>query len=297
MSIVSQSSNTESFNPRTHTGCDFADPKKRAFRDMFQSTHPHRVRHGIVQGVGKFDFVSIHAPTQGATKCAAGHFQQRKVSIHAPTQGATNGYNVEECRCVVSIHAPTQGATLALGFAGLGSSVSIHAPTQGATDRESKLTPSIVVSIHAPTQGATCCATCRSPPNICFNPRTHTGCDILCLRVQLLLRVSIHAPTQGATKFLRIKIRLRHVSIHAPTQGATCAFVILTLLYLFQSTHPHRVRHCDYFNGTGAFEVSIHAPTQGATGTTFQDDPNLKFQSTHPHRVRPKPFANCWANH
>ena len=55
--------------------------------------------------------------------------------------------------------------------------VSIHAPTRGATLHGSVLRRGIRVSIHAPTRGATrlfvySCLRC-----ICFNPRTHTGCD------------------------------------------------------------------------------------------------------------------------
>ena len=33
------------FNPRTHTGCDLSCPNTIAYPSMFQSTHPHGVRH------------------------------------------------------------------------------------------------------------------------------------------------------------------------------------------------------------------------------------------------------------
>ena len=79
----------ESFNPRTHTGCDRA-------RSVLCNSKP---------------CVSIHAPTRGATMLDSAniiyiygfnprthtgcdafvqvHWQQYRVSIHAPTRGAT----------------------------------------------------------------------------------------------------------------------------------------------------------------------------------------------------------------
>ena len=78
-----------------------------------------------------------------------------------------------------------------------------------------------------------------------FNPRTHTGCD--CRVGHGIVkpgRVSIHAPTRGATKHPDIIVIADEVSIHAPTRGATIFFKdSLILSGLFQSTHPHGVRH------------------------------------------------------
>ena len=56
----------------------------------------------------------------------------------------------------------------------------------------------------------------------CFNPRTHTGCDLLKLPICLMsCAVSIHAPTRGATVT---------ITDYPTTNGE------------FQSTHPHGVR-------------------------------------------------------
>ena len=56
----------------------------------------------------------------------------------------------------------------------------------------------------------------------CFNPRTHTGCDILFPVADIIVGpVSIHAPTRGATGSCRKSRFRRAVSIHAPTRGAT----------------------------------------------------------------------------
>ena len=56
---------------------------------------------------------------------------------------------------------------------------------------------------------------------VSFNPRTHTGCD-------LSFGFNDLCPS---------------VSIHAPTRGATSRLDLMTSVRLFQSTHPHGVRH------------------------------------------------------
>ncbi len=122
-----------------------------------------------------------------------------------------------------------------------------------------------------------------------FNPRTHTGCD---------------------NNTLPVSVSAFGVSIHAPTRGATVAFVTLTLLSPFQSTHPHGVRpegikaqndlvnvsiHAPTRGATRPSEiakkltdVSIHAPTRGATSRLDLMTSARLFQSTHPHGVRLK---------
>ena len=99
------------FNPRTHMGCDIVTSYPRAERIEFQSTHPHGVRrnlnkryvsalefqsthpHGVRHLYRQWQpyrsYVSIHAPTWGATKLTAQQYATLKVSIHAPTWGAT----------------------------------------------------------------------------------------------------------------------------------------------------------------------------------------------------------------
>ena len=121
-----------------------------------------------------------------------------------------------------------------------------------------------LVSIHAPTRGATpprsetCCVSLFQSTHphgvrqklavllvllISFNPRTHTGCDLWVVCVNLLGVVSIHAPTRGATKIINNSKFITYVSIHAPTRGATSEYTCVR----------------------GQQIVSIHAPTRGAT--------------------------------
>ena len=101
---------------------------------------------------------------------------------------------------------------------------------------------------------------------MCFNPRTHEGCDGL-----------IHNERNQV-----------EVSIHAPTRGATCPIVICSPLRLvFQSTHPRGVRLYVSSRAAAAAHVSIHAPTRGATRLQkVRLKSKIRFQSTHPRGVR-----------
>ena len=57
--------------------------------------------------------------------------------------------------------------------------------------------------------------------------------------------------------------------------------------YLFQSTHPRRVRLLKEVKLFKGIPISIHAPAKGATFENSLTGTPLKFQSTHPRRVRP----------
>ena len=98
-----------------------------------------------------------------------------------------------------------------------------------------------------------------------FNPRTHTGCDAICGYLKAGRNVSIHAPTRGATDSAQKVISTDGVSIHAPTRGATEPSDFPCCGGMFQSTHPHGVRHCRSEQRRSPIQVSIHAPTRGAT--------------------------------
>ena len=146
-------------------------------------------------------------------------------------------------------------------------------------------------------------------PYLCFNPRTHTGCDVSLAAPQFLNRrfqsthphgvrhvvavvpngtilVSIHAPTRGATVPTFRHERGNEVSIHAPTRGATKGHHQKAANHRFQSTHPHGVRLllicCR--NLVHLFQ-STHP--HGVRRDEFHRALSEKeFQSTHPHGVR-----------
>ncbi len=78
----------------------------------------------------------------------------------------------------------------------------------------------IIVSIHAPIQGATVSmAMCRAP-GLCFNPRTHTGCDL-----------------RSQQQELRVLFQSTH-----PYRVRRIFGGISASKAMFQSTHPYRVR-------------------------------------------------------
>ncbi len=55
----------------------------------FQSTRPRGARLADVDDLSSLNWVSIHAPTGGATQLNYTDFTSSVVSIHAPTGGAT----------------------------------------------------------------------------------------------------------------------------------------------------------------------------------------------------------------
>ena len=121
------------FNPRTHTGCDKAGTLKTLS-----------------------EYVSIHAPTRGATTGADGRYTYKlgfNPRTHTGCDTSAGGmfYKMQEFQSThphgvrlygfpdfiddlpVSIHAPTRGATLHIKIVSKSLKGSIHAPTRGAT--------------------------------------------------------------------------------------------------------------------------------------------------------------------
>ena len=142
---------------------------------MFQSTHPRGVRHNL--GFTTYLYRSFNPRThEGCDFSSCFCCRCLFVSIHAPTRGATfeieksfpnRGFNPrthEGCDkeiqnsndwSFVSIHAPTRGATFNQAQMFKALAVSIHAPTRGATSTYHRKDGIALVSIHAPTRGAT----------------------------------------------------------------------------------------------------------------------------------------------
>ena len=190
-----------SFNPRTHTGCDIEELVSKKVHSLFQSTHPHGVRLMPPKKKSKEKTVSIHAPTRGATILV---------------------------RPVITIP-------------------------------------------------------------VCFNPRTHTGCDLFGWLLWGIDDVSIHAPTRGATRQKMENGAWEDcvVSIHAPTRGATCENTKNTLNNaMFQSTHPHGVRHSDDHDDRQLPPFQSTHPHGVRHGQSLEQLFFPWFQSTHPHGVR-----------
>ena len=121
-----------------------------------------------------------------------------------------------------------------------------------------------------------------------FNPRTHTGCDLLLVHSKCrAIVVSIHAPTRGATDDLEeLVLAWAFQSTHPHGVRQKKRNACKTYL-TFQSTHPHGVRPNQVSKSDEVILVSIHAPTRGATTGVCTGKSIGMFQSTHPHGVRP----------
>ena len=123
--------------------------------------------------------------------------------------------------------------------------------------------------------------------------------------------VSIHAPAWGATSAKETGGHTFTVSIHAPAWGATGPLYFSIVSVLFQSTHPHGVRHNGTSNTTDTtgfnprtrmgcdrlvtipvsrYSVSIHAPAWGATSVFFVSSAALT-------RFNPRTRTGCDALH
>ena len=65
--LLENRDNRVNFNPRSHKGSDFTDLRFYKRDNGFQSTLPQGERRLPLRGLPVFSFISIHAPTRGAT--------------------------------------------------------------------------------------------------------------------------------------------------------------------------------------------------------------------------------------
>ena len=144
------------FNPRTHTGCD---AKWRHYHDSTYRFNP-RTHTGCDFFLAFFPYI-------------AGVFQ----STHPHGVRLFGVCNNARNTLFQSTHP--HGVRLVISSVRGQQIVSIHAPTRGATLYELRVVLKIVVSIHAPTRGATRQIWERNKTILGFNPRTHTGCDVV----------------------------------------------------------------------------------------------------------------------
>ena len=160
-------------------------------------------------------FISIHAPTRGATKKIKKAIIWYIISIHAPTRGATPQ------RFITRQRLQFQSTLLQEERR----AVSFNSPTV------------LFISIHAPTRGATTLGLLAVFPSPYFNPRSYKRSDQLLRATSPMPLISIHAPTRGATEPFFIALRIALISIHAPTRGATLSGMYRIILNMeFQST-------------------------------------------------------------
>ena len=181
-----------------------------------------------------------------------------------PSWGATNRFKHILPFETISIHAPIVGCDFESPREKTRYLISIHAPIVGCDNlySSSPIFQIIFQSTH-PSWGATKNVLRYSFTNNNFNPRTHRGVRPLMLRIFLgLNRISIHAPIVGCD---------------ADT------LLILTVILIFQSTHPSWGATTLWKLSVGNFSQfqSTH-PSWGATFATAFCAFSSLFQSTHP---------------
>ena len=240
----------------------------------FQSTHPHGVRLAYSDTDNVPYYVSIHAPTRGATlRKGFENIHFTVVSIHAPTRGATRPRQLPvRLLYHVSIHAPTRGATHILLVAPIANRMFQSTHPHGV-----RLTFG-TISLE-PTG---------------FNPRTLTGCDLggVVIRQPHFQFQSTHPHGVRLRRSPASQMACRFQSTHPHGVRHDGRLRQSFGLKLFQSTHPHGVRPaaslpdiprrpilgfnprthtgCDAIDDGETYrqlsvDVSIHAPTRGAT--------------------------------
>ena len=121
------------------------------------------------------------------------------ISILAPTRGATPGALVSATYLHISILAPTRGATLSNFFRFPFFQISILAPTRGAT--ASSCASSCASPYFNPRshEGSDISGRFAFTSAADFNPRSHEGSDERLPHTLRIIQISILAPTRGAT--------------------------------------------------------------------------------------------------
>ena len=230
----------------------------------FQSTHPYRVWLNARMFTRTMPmFQSTHPYRVWQRK--GGHLVRFWAfqSTH-PYRVWRNAADIHISSAEVSIHTPIQGVTYCLLFSVPIFDVSIHTPIQGVTwSSETIFSLSACFNPHTHT-GCDLFSISSSLGIFCFNPHTHTGCDFRFH--QVFVKFSKFQSTHPYRVWLAVlcsNSSVALVSIHTPIQGVTFLSNLLSV----------------------QFGVSIHTPIQGVTHRFWQWTNFGRFQSTHPYRV------------
>ena len=281
------------FNPHTHTGCDVLSVIQMASISQFQSTHPYRVWHYEYH---RFHFLTSFNPhTHTGCDVLSGVMAMMQncfnphthtgcdLRILPKTSDGTSFNPHTHTGCDLSAENSTAGekwfqSTHPYRVWLIQFRVSIHT-IQFQSTHPYRVWPPLVHHSHPPPWFQSThpyrvwLRRCRSRyGKHCFNPHTHTGCDVY----------------QGAY------LHVWQVSIHTPIQGVTYFTTTLPNFFGFQSTHPYRV----WLKGTHFTYQRISFNPHTHTGCDGQVLPfpleSLLFQSTHPYRVWPLWRGYSW---
>ena len=162
------------FNPRSHKGSDLLEGEKR---DMLWNFNPrsHKGRDEEMGAIMYSIYISIHAPTRGATQSCKGRNPFFQFQSTLP-----------------------QGERPIFEFYAIGNS-NFNPRSHKGSDLHGRL-PEAVPRYFNPRshKGSDGHSLITSSPWYHFNPRSHKGSDRFRLLRLLPLLISIHAPTRGA---------------------------------------------------------------------------------------------------
>ena len=169
-----------SFDPRPHARGDARAVRTESRMTGFRSTPP---REGRQAGAGPSLLRGRFDPRPHARGDIEREFSGSPagwVSIHAPTRGATSRISPPTISRPVSIHAPTRGATAPTPHCRSWEGVSIHAPTRGATHPPCEEGRAASFRSTPPREGRPLTGSGRSAYSS-FDPRPHARGDVACL--------------------------------------------------------------------------------------------------------------------
>ena len=134
------------------------------------------MRHELIHA---FLYISIHAPTRGATKWIPCCGQSAHISIHAPARGATNSASMMSALSLFQSTLPQGERRINAAISGV-AGIDFNPRSHKGSDSYNHLGGSSLQD---------------------FNPRSHKGSDWGEKQVCYIPSISIHAPTRGATGY------------------------------------------------------------------------------------------------
>ena len=173
--VAASQSEAGSFNPRTHTGCD--DTEKQAWRCFkFQSTHPHGVRQAISDNIDilrKFQSTHPHGVRQKVRTYGGKLTEFQSTHPHGVRHNASaksiSGISFQ------STHPHGVRPIISAGSSSPIAFQSTHPHGVRRFSAERVINAAEFQSTHP--HGVRRWGASLINKQLCFNPRTHTGCD------------------------------------------------------------------------------------------------------------------------
>ena len=170
---------------------------------VFQSSLPRGERLFTDLHTKNVVFISILAPTRGATPGALVSATYLHISILAPTRGATLSNFFRFPFFQISILAPTRGAT-ASSCASSCASPYFNPRSHEGSDISGRFAFTSAADFNPRShEGSDDCVSWKRNTQPYFNPRSHEGSDWEMHPEPMYTRISILAPTRGATVLAR----------------------------------------------------------------------------------------------